>query len=270
MEPALPWRRIFWPSSGVTARDQEGVADALAAVLAQVSGEHSVAHTRLSIRRMQHIFKTKLNDSPMSYYLKLRPQAAGKLLFHGDLPVHDVPDACGFSSPPVVARSRFDRTPKEFRRGFGAERRKSLRPEVSEAPRRTALKPRFQKLGDCAYGSQREKRAMASVTMESVRKRFGPVEVFHGVDVTVADGIVVMNDGRVEQIGGPMDLHDSPANLFVAGFIGSEARVLARMAGSLPTAIVPGRQLPRIGETLFFNASAEHVHIFDAASGARL
>jgi multiple sugar transport system ATP-binding protein len=41
--------------------------------------------------------------------------------------------------------------------------------------------------------------------------------------MTMADRIVVMHDGRVEQIGTPLDLYDHPANLFVAGFIGSPA-----------------------------------------------
>jgi multiple sugar transport system ATP-binding protein len=41
--------------------------------------------------------------------------------------------------------------------------------------------------------------------------------------MTMADKIVVMNGGNVEQIGCPLELYDNPANLFVAGFIGSPA-----------------------------------------------
>src|SRR3546814_7696706 len=41
--------------------------------------------------------------------------------------------------------------------------------------------------------------------------------------MAMADKIVVMHDGNVEQIGAPLDLYDHPANLFVAGFIGSPA-----------------------------------------------
>jgi multiple sugar transport system ATP-binding protein len=41
--------------------------------------------------------------------------------------------------------------------------------------------------------------------------------------MTMADKIVVMNGGRVEQIGDPLELFDRPANAFVAGFIGSPA-----------------------------------------------
>src|SRR6187455_3017375 len=41
--------------------------------------------------------------------------------------------------------------------------------------------------------------------------------------MTMADRIVVMHDGRIEQIGTPLDLYDKPGNLFVAQFIGSPA-----------------------------------------------
>ena len=41
--------------------------------------------------------------------------------------------------------------------------------------------------------------------------------------MTMADRIVVMHDGIVEQIGDPLELYDRPANTFVAGFIGSPA-----------------------------------------------
>jgi multiple sugar transport system ATP-binding protein len=41
--------------------------------------------------------------------------------------------------------------------------------------------------------------------------------------MTMADKIVVLHDGIVEQIGTPLELYDRPANLFVAGFIGSPA-----------------------------------------------
>jgi multiple sugar transport system ATP-binding protein len=51
--------------------------------------------------------------------------------------------------------------------------------------------------------------------------------------MTMADKIVVMHDGVVEQIGAPLDLYDRPVNLFVAGFIGSPAmNVLEGRLGS--------------------------------------
>ena len=41
--------------------------------------------------------------------------------------------------------------------------------------------------------------------------------------MTMADKIVVMKEGVVEQVGEPLDLYDRPANRFVGGFIGSPA-----------------------------------------------
>ncbi|MBB4569447.1 ABC transporter ATP-binding protein [Rhizobium leucaenae] len=41
--------------------------------------------------------------------------------------------------------------------------------------------------------------------------------------MTMADKIVVMKDGKIEQMGSPLDLYDQPSNQFVAGFIGSPA-----------------------------------------------
>ena len=46
--------------------------------------------------------------------------------------------------------------------------------------------------------------------------------------MTMADKIVVMKDGRVEQVGAPLDLYDRPGNVFVAGFIGSPAMNLIK------------------------------------------
>jgi multiple sugar transport system ATP-binding protein len=56
--------------------------------------------------------------------------------------------------------------------------------------------------------------------------------------MTMADKIVVMHDGRVEQIGAPLDLYDRPENLFVAGFIGSPAMNL--LQGTIRTGGIPG------------------------------
>ena len=41
--------------------------------------------------------------------------------------------------------------------------------------------------------------------------------------MTLADRIVVLRDGRVEQIGRPMKLYNDPANQFVVGFLGSQS-----------------------------------------------
>ena len=61
--------------------------------------------------------------------------------------------------------------------------------------------------------------------IKSLHQRLGVTTVYVTHDqveaMTMADKIVVMNAGKVEQIGAPLDLYDRPANQFVAGFIGS-------------------------------------------------
>ena len=64
--------------------------------------------------------------------------------------------------------------------------------------------------------------------------------------MTMADKIVVMNGGNVEQTGPPLELYDRPANLFVAGFIGSPghehaARPDQRQRASAPRTARNGR-----------------------------
>ena len=63
--------------------------------------------------------------------------------------------------------------------------------------------------------------------IKSLHQRLGDHDVYVTHDqieaMTMADQIVVMNHGRIEQIGAPLELYDRPANLFVAGFIGSPA-----------------------------------------------
>jgi multiple sugar transport system ATP-binding protein len=55
--------------------------------------------------------------------------------------------------------------------------------------------------------------------------------------MTMADRVVAMNEGIVQQVGSPLELYDDPANLFVAGFIGSPAmnflQVEAKARGAL-------------------------------------
>jgi multiple sugar transport system ATP-binding protein len=67
--------------------------------------------------------------------------------------------------------------------------------------------------------------------------------------MTMADKIVVMNAGNVEQVGAPLALYDEPANLFVAGFIGSPAMNflggrLAANGGGYDVVLGDGLRLP--------------------------
>jgi len=91
--------------------------------------------------------------------------------------------------------------------------------------------------------------------------------------MTMADKIVVMHDGRVEQIGAPLDLYDKPANRFVAGFIGSpamnfvEGRLRTGAAHSVETdsgARLPLAQLSNgatDGQAVIYGVRPEHLEL---------
>src|SRR5256884_5252054 len=68
--------------------------------------------------------------------------------------------------------------------------------------------------------------------------------------MTMADKIVVMHDGIVEQMGTPLELYDRPRNLFVAGFIGSPAmnflKGTIRANGALEFESAAGIRLPLV------------------------
>ncbi len=65
--------------------------------------------------------------------------------------------------------------------------------------------------------------------------------------MTLAQRMIVMNAGRAEQIGSPMEVYENPATLFVAGFIGSPAMnfLPARRRGRLALRAAGGRQRRR-------------------------
>jgi len=87
--------------------------------------------------------------------------------------------------------------------------------------------------------------------------------------MTMADKIVVMNAGRVEQIGGPLELFDRPANLFVAGFIGSPAmNFIPGRIGDSAFLAADGSKLPlppstrsADGRTAVYGVRPEHFNI---------
>ncbi|WP_323769793.1 sn-glycerol-3-phosphate ABC transporter ATP-binding protein UgpC [Antarctobacter sp.] len=70
-------------------------------------------------------------------------------------------------------------------------------------------------------------RVQMRAEIKELHQRLGTTIVYVTHDqieaMTMADKIVVMKDGHVEQVGAPLELYDRPANRFVAGFIGSPA-----------------------------------------------
>ncbi|MBL8510265.1 MAG: sn-glycerol-3-phosphate import ATP-binding protein UgpC [Betaproteobacteria bacterium] len=70
-------------------------------------------------------------------------------------------------------------------------------------------------------------RVQMRLEIQKLSRNLGTTSIFVTHDqveaMTLAHRMIVMNAGRVEQIGAPMEVYDNPASLFVAGFIGSPA-----------------------------------------------
>jgi multiple sugar transport system ATP-binding protein len=99
--------------------------------------------------------------------------------------------------------------------------------------------------------------------------------------MTMADKIVVMHDGIVEQMGSPLDLYDRPDNIFVAGFIGSPAMnfLKGRIAGDGSAtfiadggAVLPLASVPEgaAGRAVVYGIRPEHIGLSDGGVPAEV
>src|ERR1700720_1003944 len=70
-------------------------------------------------------------------------------------------------------------------------------------------------------------RVQMRVELKKLHERLGTTAIYVTHDqveaMTLGDRVVVMKDGVVQQVGEPLELYNTPANRFVAGFIGSPA-----------------------------------------------
>jgi multiple sugar transport system ATP-binding protein len=142
--------------------------------------------------------------------------------------------------------------------GFGLKLRRAPKPEIEARVRRAAeildVAPLLDRYPRQLSGGQRQRVAMGRAIVrdpqvflfdeplsnldaklrvqmraeiKELHQRLKTTTVYVTHDqieaMTMADRIVVLRDGVVEQIGAPLDLYDRPANQFVAGFIGSPA-----------------------------------------------
>lgn len=122
-----------------------------------------------------------------------------------------------------------------------------------------------------------ELRVQMRVEIARLHKELGATMIYVTHDqteaMTLADKIVVLRGGNVEQIGRPLDLYDNPANMFVAGFVGSPkmnflaARVVNAAAGAVTVELVnqggahltlPLKDIPTPGTDVILGLRPEH------------
>jgi multiple sugar transport system ATP-binding protein len=110
--------------------------------------------------------------------------------------------------------------------------------------------------------------------IRELHQRLGTTTVYVTHDqieaMTMADRIVVMRDGRISQVGAPLELYDTPANTFVAGFIGSPSMNLIEGAVSNGRFVASGIDLPlpagttlAEGTRLTYGIRPEHLTLSD-------
>ncbi|WP_146589356.1 ABC transporter ATP-binding protein [Puniceibacterium confluentis] len=130
-------------------------------------------------------------------------------------------------------------------------------------------------------------RTQMRAEIKRLHKRLGATSIYVTHDqveaMTLADRIVVMHDGRIEQIGSPMELFLNPANTFVAGFLGSppmnmvEAKIVAGDQG--PVAEFDGQRVPlakvpslqnAVGQEVILGIRPEFVTVADETVPGRI
>ena len=128
-------------------------------------------------------------------------------------------------------------------------------------------------------------RVQMRAEIRELHQRLGTTTVYVTHDqieaMTMADRIVVMRDGRIAQVGAPLELYDRPANVFVAGFIGSPSMNLftgtMRREGGQPRVEVEGAtfiapDLPGLteGRRVVYGVRPEHLDLADSGFAAKV
>ena len=94
-------------------------------------------------------------------------------------------------------------------------------------------------------------RVSTRVEIKKLQKALGTTSIYVTHDqleaMTLADMLVVMNAGRVDQIGAPLAVYERPATTFVATFIGAPAMNLLKMRGAEPALLLDNASVPAEG-----------------------
>ena len=197
--------------------------------------------------------------------------------------------------------------------GFGLKMnghpKSEIKEKVAEAARILKLEPLLDRKPKALSGGQRQRVAIGRtivrgpevflfdeplsnldaelrvdmrVEIASLHKQIGATMIYVTHDqveaMTLADKIVVLRDGRIEQVGKPLELYRDPDNRFVAGFIGSPAMNFlkgqvaqsALKIDALPETPTLDVRLPADGTKVELGIRPEHLRIDPEGQGFRL
>jgi len=101
--------------------------------------------------------------------------------------------------------------------------------------RTVAVEPKVLLLDEPLSNLDAKMRIQVRRELRDLQQRLGLTTIFVTHDQeeanSICDRIAVMNDGVVQQVGTPMELYEHPANLFVAGFLGTANILTGRVVG---------------------------------------
>ena len=128
-----------------------------------------------------------------------------------------------------------ERTPKEL--SGGQRQRVAIGRAIVRAPKVFLFDEPLSNLDAALRGQTR-------IEIAKLHRDLGATTIYVTHDqveaMTLADRVVVLRDGRIEQVGTPLELYDRPANQFVAQFIGTPQMNVVALAQVPELAVVPG------------------------------
>jgi multiple sugar transport system ATP-binding protein len=151
------------------------------------------------------------------------------------------------------------RTPKEL--SGGQRQRVAIGRAIVRAPKVFLFDEPLSNLDAALRGQTR-------IEIAKLHRDLGATTIYVTHDqveaMTLADRVVVLRDGLIEQVGTPLELYDKPANQFVAQFIGTPQMNIVSVADLMQVGNIPGITAPADG---FVGLRPENVILSAAGQG---
>jgi len=154
------------------------------------------------------------------------------------------------------------RTPKEL--SGGQRQRVAIGRAIVRAPKIFLFDEPLSNLDAALRGQTR-------VEIHKLHRALGVTTIYVTHDqveaMTLADRVVVLRDGAIEQVGAPLELYDKPANQFVAQFIGMPSMNIVQAAQLSQFGALAGQAAGRVPKDGLIGVRPEGVRVLPAGSG---
>jgi multiple sugar transport system ATP-binding protein len=248
----------------------------------------------------------------------LEPVTTGEIAIDGGV-VNDIPAAERGLAMVFQSYALYPHMSVRQNLSFGLENLRTPKPEierrVAEAARMLRMEQLLERRPGQLSGGQRQRVAIGRAVVRepkiflfdeplsnldaelrvqmrteigSLHQRLGNTMIYVTHDqveaMTMADRIAVLKDGRLEQFGRPLDLYNRPANLFVAGFIGSprmnflSGKLAAANAAGVTVTLDAGGKVTvpcdasgvAVGSEVKLGVRPEHITVVDGEGDVKL